>query len=1459
MTQDLTIYGEKKGGGHTPIEANDTLDSKQTVRLLFALSEGEIQGVDDILLNGASISNYSTTVSYEVRTGTVDQTVIGGFSDVEAPVQGAGTFPVSLLKDIQHVYSFVASFDAVRLTFTLPRLEKVTDLGDRVGYTVSMNVYRRTHIYGSAPGSWQLVSAITKDGKCTNPYSFDIRVAKPTGLASVDSWDIMVVRASADDSSDKFMSTTLLSAITTITEKTLTYPKTALVGVTLKDASVFSGGIPVVKFKVKGMKIPLPTNYNATAHTYSEATPWDGSFKTYNEYTNNLGWITYWLLRDSNWGLGISAADVDLGSFYSYAKYCDGLVSDGFGGTEFRYTINAQFIQRDNVPTFLTYLLNLGNANFATNSLGQISIIYDHAGQAVTKVVSNANVIDGVFDYTSNDLESRTNLVNVTYAKDSLFGDSDTATVYDQTLINRYGLQTSDVILFGCTSEAQAIRKARWALYTNCKTTDIITFKQLFYGASYTVGELISIMDSDNVIANAKHAVIIGSSITSGTTTITLDRAINLGNYSYTVQFIAADGLTFISKTITQLNGNFSSITYTGTEVPYIGASILFSSTALQPRIFKVTRIDKASDGVYTITGLIHDENKYTYIESVGSLPVPSSSGNFVNYADFSIPAVTNITVQQVYATNGVIDLNKLNVKWDWSDTGATYRPNFIVSYRRDNQTAVIVNNLTTTSFDIEYPLPGVYDIFVWASNPFSGIKSAVTEYIYNYRVAAATSSLNPPTSVVVSGTAGVAFSGKDCVLTWGNNVLNDSSVDKLNDYVVQVLTSAAVLKGTFTVPYDTNKGGTFNLTYDMNVGLFGTATRSFKVRVFSRDLIGDLSNYIEVSPTNPAPVVTSFSVSNVINAAYLKATIPTDPDVVSYTFKKYDTDVAGNLLATITSVSNYVDFEAPSGTPFWYTVTANDVYGAGEPTTRISGTAIGVDSDTYTYTGLNFKPNDPSTNSVSWTAFTATKNGTTSVNVLAGNVAWTTGILYLYYIPGNTTLQSNTSLTTAIAAGGRILATYKGGTDLTADAGRAFTSGDMILAGTVGSNALVTNTAVITNMAQIGNILQSDNYSANTGNNGIYSGWRLDKTGTVFAAGITIVKSNGEPILSAGSGVNWAAMYGAGKPADNATKNTIYNQTTAPTGGTYTTGDLWVDTDAVPTTISQWQGTSWVIVSTYTNNTNQLTDGAGLGTTATWSGVSGAGKPADNATVGATWGTNITSQPTSLSGINSTEGTKLSGIATGANNTYVDGSGNIQGVSSGAGTAVQNSLLNGAIATAGTTATWSGVSGTGKPADNATVNNVTYSSTAPTSPVNGDIWVDTSTSPYTAKVRVSSAWQTASNLTTNTNQLTDGANLGGTATWAGVSGTGKPADNATVGATFGVNIGGQITDTNSITYIGAGAIKAAQIGSIALVGTSNFSVKTATSGNRMEMDSQVIKVFDSAGVVRVKLGNLAV
>ena len=83
--------------------------------------------------------------------------------------------------------------------------------------------------------------------------------------------------------------------------------------------------------------------------------------------------------------------------------------------------------------------------------------------------------------------------------------------------------------------------------------------------------------------------------------------------------------------------------------------------------------------------------------------------------------------------------------------------------------------------------------------------------------------------------------------------------------------------------------------------------------------------------------------------------------------------------------------------------------------------------------------------------------------------------------------------------------------------------------------------------------------------------------------------------------------------------------------------------------------------------------------------------------------------------------------------------------------------------------------------ATGATKNTTTYGATAPTGPTDGDIWVDTSVTPNIQRLRSGGAWVVAANLVTNTNQVTDGANLGSTAVWSSVTGTGKPANNADV------------------------------------------------------------------------------
>lgn len=114
-----------------------------------------------------------------------------------------------------------------------------------------------------------------------------------------------------------------------------------------------------------------------------------------------------------------------------------------------------------------------------------------------------------------------------------------------------------------------------------------------------------------------------------------------------------------------------------------------------------------------------------------------------------------------------------------------------------------------------------------------------------------------------------------------------------------------------------------------------------------------------------------------------------------------------------------------------------------------------------------------------------------------------------------------------------------------------------------------------------------------------------------------------------------------------------------------------------------------------------------------------------------------------------------------------------------------RQTLLNAVADETAKRADWAQVSGSGKPQDNATQNDVVYSGSAPSSPTYRMTWIDTSVTPRTLKVWSGSAWLLAGTYVNGTAQIADDANLGLTAIWSGVAGSGKPADNATRNQTF--------------------------------------------------------------------------
>jgi hypothetical protein len=305
--------------------------------------------------------------------------------------------------------------------------------------------------------------------------------------------------------------------------------------------------------------------------------------------------------------------------------------------------------------------------------------MFDRRDQAVTKIVTNANVVGGLFSYSSNDLEQRTSLCNVTYNNMGNYGKTDTATWEDEDLTTRYGLQTVDVPLVGCSSEAQAIRKARWVVYQNGYLTNIINFKVLFEGLNYRRGEIVKVVDND-----AKGGMFAGKILsfedTSTELILHLDRLLATPLKAITYMDEAGAVIT--------ANGTYSTSSGNGlytipiNNYPAVGSAFigetydnLDSETVQAYSLYKIIKVDKQDD-VYSITAIQHATSVVTagqnfhptFLLHLDSIPtVDYSLNNLVVTNPGGIPTLTT-GVFSNGITNGYVSPQLLTGMFPESD-----------------------------------------------------------------------------------------------------------------------------------------------------------------------------------------------------------------------------------------------------------------------------------------------------------------------------------------------------------------------------------------------------------------------------------------------------------------------------------------------------------------------------------------------------------------------------------------------------------------------------------------------------------------------------------------------------------------------------------------------------------------------------------------------------------------------
>ena len=696
--------GKKKSKPYTPREAPNTLQSKNTARIIDLISEGEIEGLvngaQSIYLDDTPIQNPDGTfnfsgINFEERIGTPTQTPVNGFPMVEHEI-AVGTE----IKQNQSVVRSISNvdIDAVRIKIRLPALTQQSSKGDLNGSRVDLAIDVK-----ASDSDFVEVKRCAINGKTTSPYERSYRVELPAGGSP---WQIRVRRLTPDSLKIKTQNQTYFAAYTTIIDAKLTYPDSALVALTV-NAEEFGTKVPRRSYDIRGIKIKVPANYDPETRAYKGI--WNGLFKV--AWSNNPAWILYDLLTNERYGLGnsISPATVDKWELYAISQYCDELVDDGFGGQEPRFTFNTVINSRTEAYDVIS-AVSSAFRGMAYWSSGTVKPVQDRPSDPV-KLVSPANVIDGEFNYSGTQLKTRKSTVLVTWNDPKNDYNSTVEVVEDPELTKKYGWNQTDVAAFGCTSRGQAHRLGRWLIDSGKHETETITYKASFDHADARPGDVIAV--SDPSYAGTRYG---GRVVSVVDNTVIIDNPVDLkATEEYQLSVVLPEG-KIESRQIQNINETTATLIINEpfTETPQPAAMWVLAASDLKPRTFRVIGISEAEKNVFEISAILHDPNKYDRVERSMHFDEP----DYYTRPLDSIPSVTGINIYEYLYRSGAAVLAAATLSWEPSNNP---RVKFYDVQIKKPSDIDFINIATTSgpSVDIPNTTEGEYSFRVRAIDGF--------------------------------------------------------------------------------------------------------------------------------------------------------------------------------------------------------------------------------------------------------------------------------------------------------------------------------------------------------------------------------------------------------------------------------------------------------------------------------------------------------------------------------------------------------------------------------------------------------------------------------------------------------------------------------------------------------------------------------------------------------------------
>lgn len=723
--------GGKASGGRTPREAPDTLRSVATVRVLMALSEGEIAGLPPgkplaqcVRFDGVPVENPDGTRNFEgvsltLRTGTADQSYIPGFAQVESTVQISAT--VAEGAPVEHAITS-ADIDAARVIVAVPRLTTVDPgTGDMSGGEVA---YRIEILSGGTLWIPLVEDVIT--GKTVSGYERARRVELPPERPAV----LRVVRVTPDSTSAFVDNTLILRAVVEISDAKLAHPHLAVLGVEA-PASAVNGRVPLITAELDWLRCWTPSNFDPVTRSYAGI--WDGVLIL--QWTDDPAWQLYTALRDELWGLGdrIEPDQIDKWSFFEASVYNAGVVPDGLGGTGARFSSAGTMATREEAQSWLARLAAQCRGALIW-AAGGVRLVQDRPA-APGRVFNQANVVDGMFRYTGAALSARASVAVVSLRNPDAQGRIEPlATWEDADLIETFGWRSRDVTMPFEPSVGGGIRAARWIVETDGRTPESVSFDAGADAIGVEVGDVILIGDPSRAQLRAS-----GRLIAVAGSTLTLDAPVTLAPGGvYTLATHDDQGSLVSMPLAPGQSGAVTAVTLADPAPAGVapGHAWVLTDAAGALGAWRVVSTAEAGSTGMTITALAEDPGKYARVDGtmIATQPAPSVPApagrpeipGVLSIVEWSRPrdgaaGQPAVTVSWPSSTDARVDRWRVELRAPgsgWREVGVTFEPTidvildagiaagYAVRVRAETQ-AALFSAWRSATFDAVGPVSG--------------------------------------------------------------------------------------------------------------------------------------------------------------------------------------------------------------------------------------------------------------------------------------------------------------------------------------------------------------------------------------------------------------------------------------------------------------------------------------------------------------------------------------------------------------------------------------------------------------------------------------------------------------------------------------------------------------------------------------------------------------------------------